>query len=110
MQTVDKYMGYEPGVNPDNPLFNVWVQLGASCLIGGIIVAAMVIRSGGRITITRRTYEDANTSGILDRRDQYIRTTVTKQKIQRQESSGSGGGGGGTTSGGHSHSGSRGSF
>lgn len=111
MQTVDKYMGYEPGVNPDNPLFNVWVQLGASCIIGGIIVAAMVIRSGGRITINRRTYEDANTSGILDRRDQYIRTTVTKQKIQRQESNGSGGGGGGgTTSGGHSHSGSRGSF
>ncbi|MFP3391748.1 TPM domain-containing protein [Brevibacillus sp. SIMBA_040] len=111
MQTVDKYMGYEPGVNPDNPLFNVWVQLGASSIIGGIIVAAMVFRSGGCITINRRTYEDANTSGILDRRDQYIRTTVTKQKIQRQESNGSGGGGGGgTTSGGHSHSGSRGSF
>lgn len=110
IQTVDKYMGVRPGVDPDNPLFNIWVQVGASIIIGGIVVATMAIRAGGRVTVNRMTYEDAEASGVLDRRDQYIRTTVTKQKIEKNNNSGSGGGGGGTTSGGHSHSGSRGNF
>ncbi|WP_376747403.1 TPM domain-containing protein [Brevibacillus reuszeri] len=112
IQTVDKYMGVRPGVDPDNPLFNIWVQVGASVIIGGIVVAMMTLRSGGRVTVNRMTYEDAEASGVLDHLDQYIRTTVTKQKIEKNNNSGSGGGGGGggTTSGGHSHSGSRGSF
>ncbi|MGE5703742.1 MAG: TPM domain-containing protein [Clostridia bacterium] len=108
IETVDNYMGFRPGVNPDNLFFNGWFQMAVSLLIGGIIVGMMVIRSGGRVTVNERTYEDAGTSGVLDSRDQYLHTTVTKQKIEKNNSSGSGGGG--TTSGGHSHSGSRGSF
>ncbi|MFC9712305.1 TPM domain-containing protein [Paenibacillus sp. NPDC056933] len=106
-----KYMGYEPGVNPNNILFNGWFQLGASVVIGGIAVGIMAYRSGGRVTVNRATYEDSNTSSVIDRQDRYIRTTVTKRKIEKNNNNGGGGGGGGGTSrGGHSHSGSRGSF
>jgi len=110
IQTSYKYMGFRPGVNPDNILFNGWFQLAVSLGIGGIIVGMMAYRSGGRVTVNRQTYEDASTSGILERQDTYMRTTTTKRKIEKNNSGGSGGGGGGTTGGGHSHSGSRGSF
>ncbi|MFM1654639.1 TPM domain-containing protein [Brevibacillus sp. B_LB10_24] len=109
MKTADKYMGFRPGINPDNLFYNGWFQLAVSLLIGGIVVGMMAIRSGGRVTVNGHTYEDAAASGVLDHRDQYLHTTVTKQKIERNKNSSSGGGGG-TTSGGHSHSGSRGSF
>ncbi|MFW5435350.1 TPM domain-containing protein [Paenibacillus apiarius] len=109
IQTAHKYMGFRPGVNPDNIFFNTWVQLGIALALGGGIVTLMVRRYGGRITVNSRTYEDASTSGILDYEDTYLRTSTTSRKIERS-SSGSSGGGGGTTSGGHSHSGSRGSF
>ncbi|MBM7567068.1 TPM domain-containing protein [Paenibacillus sacheonensis] len=104
------YMGYKPGVNPDNILFALWFQLGAALIIGGIIVTVMVYRSGGRVTVSGATYENRGTSGVLEHADQYIRTTVTKTKIPKNNGSGSRGGGGGTTGGGSSHSGSRGSF
>lgn len=110
IKTSYKYMGFKPGVNPDNVLFNVWFQLGGALAIGGIAVGIMAYRSGGRVTVNRQTYEDANSSGILDRQDQYIRTTVTKHKIEKSSGRSSGGGGGGITGGGHSHSGSRGKF
>ena len=102
-------MGFKPGVNPDNILFNIWFQLGGALVIGGIVVGLMAYRSGGRVTVNSHTYEDASTSGIVDRQDQYIRTTVTKRKIEKSSGSSSGGGGG-ITGGGHSHSGSRGKF
>ncbi|OPA76276.1 hypothetical protein BVG16_18960 [Paenibacillus selenitireducens] len=110
IKTSYKYMGFKPGVNPDNILFNIWFQLGGALAIGGIVVGMMVYRSGGRVTVNRQTYEDASNSGILDRQDQYIRTTVTKHKIEKSSGSSSSGGGGGVTGGGHSHSGSRGKF
>lgn len=111
IKTAHKYMGYKPGVNPDNILFNIWFQLGAAVVIGVAIVSMMAYRSGGRVTVNRQTYEDASTSGILDHQDQYIRTTVTKTKIEKSSGGGGrGGGGGGFSGGGHSHSGSRGKF
>lgn len=103
-----KYMGYRPGVNPDNILFNIWFQLAVSFIIGAVVVGIMAYNSGGRVTVSSHTYEDASTSGVLDHRDLYLRTTTTKRKIERNNRSG--GGGGGVTGGGHSHSGSRGSF
>lgn len=68
----------------------------------------MTYRSGGRVTVNRATYEDSSNSSVIDRQDRYIRTTVTKRKIEKNNNNG--GGGGGTSRGGHSHSGSRGSF
>jgi uncharacterized protein len=109
IQTAYKYMGVRPGTDPDFILFHIWFQLIVSIGVAGAIVSLMVFRSGGRTTVTRRTYEDTATSGIIGQRDQYIRTTITKQKIEKNNGGGSGGGGG-VTRGGHSHSGSRGSF
>ncbi|WP_020620516.1 TPM domain-containing protein [Paenibacillus daejeonensis] len=105
-----RYMGYEPGFNPDNILFQTWFQVAVSLALGGLVVSVMVFRSGGRVTINRQTYEDSGSSGVLAHRDTYLRTTTTKTKIPRNNGGGGGGGGGGMTRGGHSRSGSRGSF
>lgn len=103
--------GVNSGVDPDSIFFNIWFQLGVAMLIGGIAVSVMAYRSGGRVTVNRHTYEDSSTSGILQREDQYLRTTVTKRKIERNTNGGSGGGrGGGISGGGHSHSSSSGKF
>lgn len=110
IKTANRYLGVRPGANPDNPLFNLWVQLGAALVIGGVTVLLMSKRSGGRVTVNGQTYEDRATTSVLNREDRYIRTTVTRHKIQKNNNSGSGGGGGGMTGGGHSHSGSRGSY
>ncbi|WP_054954955.1 TPM domain-containing protein [Paenibacillus dakarensis] len=110
IKTAHRYMGFKPGVNPDNILFNIWFQLGGAVVIGGIAVFVMAYRSGGRVTVTRRTYEDTSTSGILAHEDRYLHTTTTKRKIERNTGGGSGGGGGGISRGGHSHSSSSGKF
>lgn len=100
----NKYMGYKPGVKPDNILFAWWFQLGAALVAAIVVVSIMVFRSGGRVTVNGATYEDDATSGVLERVDQYTHTTVTKTRIPKNNG-GSGGGGGGRSSGG-----SRGSF
>lgn len=115
IKTSYKYMGIRPGVDPENILFNNWFQLIVSLIIAGIAVGIMVYNSGGKVTVNGGTYEDFNTTRVLQRRDNYIRTSVTKRRKPSDNgnhSSGGGGhsGGGGVTSGGHSHSGSRGSF
>jgi uncharacterized protein len=108
IETAHRYMGFRPGVNPDNILFRVWFQLAVSLVLAAIIVGLMAFRSGGRVTVNRLTYEDEGTSGVLEKQDQFLHTTVTRQKIERKRSGG--GSGGGVSGGGHSHSGSRGSF
>jgi uncharacterized protein len=110
METSSKYMGIRPGVNPDNPMFNLWVQLLISIGIAGIVVGLMVYSSGGKVTVNDRTYMDASNSKVLDRRDAYVRKTVTRQRKPSNNNNNGGGGGGGVSRGGHSHSGSRGSF
>ncbi|WP_409975094.1 TPM domain-containing protein [Bacillus sp. Bva_UNVM-123] len=109
-----KYMGIKPGVNPDNPIFNLWFQILASLGFAGIVVGIMAYHSGGKVTITARTYHAADTSGVRQRRDNFIRTTTTRRKKPTNNNSGGGGSrggfGGGISSGGHSHSGSRGKF
>lgn len=111
--TAYKYMGVRPGANPDNILFNIWVQCVVALIVAGLIVGVMVFRSGGRVTVNAKTYEEAGTSKIVGEHDQYLRTTITKQKIEKKTNNGGGsggGGGGGVSKGGHSHSGSKGSF
>ena len=114
IKTSYKYMGIRPGVNPNNILFDLWFQIIASLATAGIVVGVMAYNSGGRVTVKESTYRDFGNSRILQRKDDYIRTTVTKVKKPSQKSSSGGssigGGGGGVSSGGHSHSGSRGSF
>ncbi|MCB5935826.1 TPM domain-containing protein [Caldibacillus thermoamylovorans] len=100
---VDDYMAGEPA----NIFLQWWFQLIIAVVIGGVITGAFVYNSGGRVTTNNRTYLNTDTSHILAKRDDYIRTVVTKTRKPSQNSSS---GGGGITGGGHSHSGSRGSF
>lgn len=89
---------------------NVWVQLFASVAIGIITVSIMAYNSGGRMTAGSSNYINQGNSGLIGRRDDYIRTQVTrvrKPKNDNNSSSGgfnSGGFQGGTSSGGRSHS------
>lgn len=112
IKTSYKYMGIRPGVNPNNIIFNRWFQIIASLTIAGIAVSVMAYNSGGRITVNEGTYRDFSNSRVIDRRDNYIRTSVTRirKPSDDNQNSGGSGGGGGVSSGGHSHSGSRGSF
>lgn len=113
IKTSSKYMGFRPGANPQSPIYNIWVQLGLSLLAAGVAVGTMTYKSSGKVTVSEGTYRDPSTSRIIDRRDNYIRTTTTKTRKPSNNSSKGGGGGfggGGISGGGHSHSGSRGKF
>lgn len=102
------YNSYDSGTNQENIFFQWWFQLIASFIVGGIVVAIMAYRSGGRVTVDARTYMDSDQSKVISMYDNYVRQTVTRQKKPSNNSSN--GGGGGITGGGHSHSGSRGKF
>ncbi len=94
-------------------LTNPLVQLVASLIIGAIAVSVMAYHSGGRMTVQGNDYLDRSRSGLIGRRDIYLRTTITKIRKPTQNS-GSGGnrsggfnaGGfrGGVSGGGRSHS------
>jgi uncharacterized protein len=98
-------------------LTNVWVQLLAAIVIGIITVSIMAAGSGGRMTAGGATYMDQNQSGLIGRRDDYIRTHVTrvpkpKDNPNNHASGGFNAGGfrGGTSAGGRSHSSGGGKF
>lgn len=97
---------------PKSILSNIWFQLIASLAIGGIAVGIMAYNSGGRMTAGSSDYLDVTRSGLIGRRDVYIRTRVTR--IRRPQNNtgsttrsggfNSGGFRGGVSSGGRSHS------
>ena len=94
-----------------NPLFQLVVAL----IIGGITVGVMAYNSGGRMTTGGSTYMDASDSGLIGRRDDYIRTVVTR--VRRPQNNNNSGGGfnaggfrGGMSAGGQSHSSGGGKF
>lgn len=109
-----KYMMYRPGVDPTNPLFNTWVQLGIALAVAALIVWAMARNVEPKMTATSATYQDMNRSRVVRKRDRYIRKTVTRRRKPKQSSGGNRGGGGsgsiGRTSAGHARSTSRGKF
>jgi uncharacterized protein len=98
-----------------NVLTNIWFQLAAAVIIGAVSVTIMAYNAGGKMTVSGNTYMDPNHSGLIGRRDDYIRTQVTRVR-KPQNNSGQGGGfnaggfRGGISSGGHSHSSSGGKF
>lgn len=106
----DKY--YDNEAKGENILLNVWFQLFISLLIGGVVVGLLAYNSSGRMTAGSRDYLDRSNSGLVGRRDHYIRSTVTRvRKPTQNNSSGSSRGGfnaggfrGGSSSGGRSHS------
>ena len=107
------YQGYYDKEELLNSIFmNFWFQLIVALAIGGIVVGALAYRSSGRMTAGARDYQDRSRGGLIGRRDQYIRSSVTRwRKPQQSSSSGGSRGGfnaggfrGGTSSGGRSHS------
>lgn len=110
IETAHNYMGYKPGVNPENILFKWWFQLALSLVLAGVIVFLMAYHSGGRITVGSESYIDKKRSAVTKRHDQFVRKTLTRIKKPSNPSGGGGGGGGGRTGGGHSYSGSGGKF
>lgn len=86
-------------------LISLPIQLVISLAVAGIIVFSMVFNAGGKITTTASTYLDEAHSRLLAKRDRYVRTSVTKHKIESSSSSSGHHGGSGTSSGGRSHSG-----
>jgi Domain of unknown function (DUF477). len=133
LEEADEYMGMEPDEGPgleygygpeedyagigsgeslESILAKWWVQLILSFLIGGAVVAGLyTFTSGKRSTVNEGTYRDPKTSRILERRDVFVRRTVTRTKIESNHRNRGGGfGGGGMTGGGHSFSGGRRSF
>ncbi len=102
------YYGQEKSI-----FFNTFFQLIIAIGIGAIAVAVMAIQSGGKVTVNKYTYMDEQSSRILAREDNYVRTTTTRVRKPTDNSGSSGGrssGGGGISSGGHSHSGGGRSF
>lgn len=97
-------------------LSNIWIQLLIAVIIGASTVAIMAYNSGGRMTVSGYSYMDQNHSGLIGRRDDYIRTTVTRvRKPENNNNAGRGGfnaGGfrGGISGGGRSHSSGGGKF
>ncbi len=96
---------------------NIWVQLLAAIVIGIITVSIMALRSGGRMTAGGATYMDQNQSGLIGRRDDYIRTQVTRVPKPKDNPNNHAGGGfnaggfrGGVSMGGRSHSSGGGKF
>ncbi len=94
-------------------LSNVFVQMIIALAIGGITVGIMAYHSSGRMTAGAGNYIDSGRSGLIGRRDDYIRTTVTRvRKPQPPQNNNTGGRGGfnsggfrgGVSSGGRSHS------
>lgn len=78
-----------------------------SLLIGFIAVFAMMQNVGGRDTTNGSTYLNPLNSRVLVRRDQYIRTSITKVPKPKDNGNHNGGSGGG---GGSNHASGGGSF
>jgi len=101
--------------NSESLLVNPIFQLLLSLVIGGIVVGIMAYHSTGTMETGGSTYLDNNNSALIGKRDDYIRTQVTRVRKPTNNTTGGGGfnaGGfkGGMSGGGHSHSTSRGKF
>lgn len=87
---------------------NAWIYLIISIITGIVGAAMMAANSGGKITVGSSTYIDKSSIHVNHSQDQFIRTTVTKRKIETN--SGGGGSSTHTSSGGHTHGGGGRSF
>lgn len=105
------------GNTADRLLSHLGIKAIVSLVVGGIVVAIMAYNSGGTMTAGGDTYRDSSHSGLIGRRDDYLRTTVTRVRKPTNNNKSSHGGGfnsggyrGGVSSGGRSHSSGGGKF
>lgn len=99
------YMGVEPEYSgeeassgrteEENIFYQWWVQLIIAVFIATGVVGYMAYTSGGKVTVTEGMYRDHSASKIRARKDQYVRTVVTKKRRPKSNSSGGFRGGGG---------------
>lgn len=94
----------------DGLFYQLWFQILISFGIGGAIVLVMALNASGKVTVTQSTYLDHNSARILAQHDHYLRTTVTKTRIQNDNNSSGSSGGSGTSSDGNSYNGGGSSF
>ena len=105
-QDVYKYLGSYDSVYDDVIFLKWWFQLLVLFAIFTIIFMFSAVNSGGKDEITPSTYLNAGRSRVVNGFDRYVRTTVSRVKINTD--SGSRGGGGGFSGGGGHSSGGRG--
>lgn len=103
---VYKYLGSYDSVYDDVIFLKWWFQLLVLFAIFTIIFMFSAVNSGGKDEITPSTYLNAGRSRVVNGFDRYVRTTVSRVKINTD--SGSRGGGGGFSGGGGHSSGGRG--
>lgn len=100
--TAWEYLGIKMGGAFFGTLLLALVGSTVACLIIGL-------NRKTKVTVYAATYMDQQNSGLTARRDDYLRTTLTKVRRPKESSGSSGGGrssgGGGRSSGGRSHSG-----
>lgn len=100
------YSKFKEGIDPGNIFYNTFLQLGIALVIGGVVIAVLIINSGGKMTVSAMTYLDENNSRVVAQHDHYVRTSTHRTKRSSSSSSGGSSSGGG----GSSHSGSGGHF
>lgn len=101
-----KYMDKGDNYNPDAFIYKWWFTILASIFLSSLIIAPFVFKSEGKMTVDSQNFIVNGPIAIVDRRDTYIRTEVTRTRRSSSSSGGGGGGGGG----GGSHGGGHGKF
>ena len=94
----------------DNGFFGIdgkvlGVSGGIGAAVSGIAVGVMRHNSGGKVTVTGYDYMRKSDTRVIDRRDVFIRRSVTRHRITRDDDDHGGGGHGGFSSVHTSHSG-----
>jgi len=81
-------------------LKQILIELIIALIIAVVCILVMIGNAGGRKTTDCDTYLDPANSRLLAKRDRYLRTSVSKRKIEKSSSSSSGSSGG-SSSGSH---------
>ena len=92
-----------------DPNYNLGDDMGAFSVIVGLIAGMIffLVNRGGKIgsnTVESKAYVKKQKTNVLERQDVFITKTVTRRKIETQNTTRSGGGGH-ISAGGHSHGG-----
>lgn len=88
-RTANRFIHIRSGVNPNNIFLKTWFQLILAAIIGGVIILINVIHSGGKMTVSDKTYLDNGRSRLLGKHDHYIRTSVHRRKRESNNHSSS---------------------
>ncbi|MBQ9828232.1 MAG: TPM domain-containing protein [Lachnospiraceae bacterium] len=95
------------GFNVDGRLLGI--SGGAGAAVAGVSVGVMRRNRGGKVTVTGYDYMRKGATRVNDKHDIFIRRSVVRHRISRDNDSGGGGHGGfssvHTSSGGHTHGG-----